>query len=90
MVTENDRVISFFFCSVPGSAPLESRAIARAPDGEGCPRCGGFVYAAEQMLALGKVSTVSMLEIVSDKLTIEISSLYVDVSSQLLQLRSMP
>lgn len=35
-------------------APLESRAIAKAPEGEGCPRCGGYVYAAEQMLALGK------------------------------------
>ena len=46
----------FFSCSVPGSAPLEPRAIARAPAGEGCPRCGGYVYAAEQMLALGKVS----------------------------------
>ncbi|XP_050442103.1 muscle LIM protein Mlp84B isoform X5 [Adelges cooleyi] len=35
-------------------APLESRAIARAPEGEGCPRCGGFVYMAEQMLAKGR------------------------------------
>ncbi|KAK7591198.1 hypothetical protein V9T40_002811 [Parthenolecanium corni] len=37
----------------PHSA-LESRAIAKARDGEGCPRCGGCVYAAEQMLALGR------------------------------------
>ncbi|KAJ1521134.1 hypothetical protein ONE63_002831 [Megalurothrips usitatus] len=35
-------------------APLEPRAIAKAPEGEGCPRCGGFVYAAEQMLARGR------------------------------------
>lgn len=35
---------------------MESRAIARAPEGEGCPRCGGCVYAAEQMLARGRVS----------------------------------
>lgn len=35
---------------------MESRSIARAPPGEGCPRCGGYVYAAEQMLARGKVS----------------------------------
>ena len=35
---------------------LESRAIAKAPEGEGCPRCGGYVYAAEQMLARGRVS----------------------------------
>lgn len=35
---------------------MESRAIAKAPEGEGCPRCGGFVYMAEQMLAKGRVS----------------------------------
>ncbi|KAK7601538.1 hypothetical protein V9T40_008979 [Parthenolecanium corni] len=35
-------------------AALEPRAIAKAPDGEGCPRCGGCVYAAEQMLALSR------------------------------------
>jgi hypothetical protein len=34
----------------------ETKAIAKAPEGEGCPRCGGYVYAAEQMLALGRVS----------------------------------
>lgn len=38
------------------TGPLESRAIAKAPEGEGCPRCGGYVYAAEQMLARGRVS----------------------------------
>lgn len=35
---------------------LESRAIAKAREGEGCPRCGGCVYMAEQMLAKGRVS----------------------------------
>ncbi|XP_065158126.1 muscle LIM protein Mlp84B-like isoform X1 [Atheta coriaria] len=30
------------------------KAMSKAPDGEGCPRCGGFVYAAEQMLARGR------------------------------------
>jgi len=30
--------------------------MAKAPEGEGCPRCGGFVYMAEQMLAKGRVS----------------------------------
>ena len=30
--------------------------IAQAPPGEGCPRCGGRVYQAEEMLAMGKVS----------------------------------
>lgn len=38
------------------NAILEPRAIAKAPEGEGCPRCGGYVYAAEQMLARGRVS----------------------------------
>ncbi|KAK9498199.1 hypothetical protein O3M35_004066 [Rhynocoris fuscipes] len=33
------------------SAAMPVRAIAKAPEGEGCPRCGGYVYAAEQMLA---------------------------------------
>ncbi|KAK9299544.1 hypothetical protein QLX08_007455 [Tetragonisca angustula] len=36
------------------NAILEPRAIAKAPEGEGCPRCGGYVYAAEQMLARGR------------------------------------
>ncbi|KAI5636692.1 LIM domain-containing protein [Phthorimaea operculella] len=35
-------------------ACLEPRVIAKAPPGQGCPRCGGYVYAAEQMLARGK------------------------------------
>ncbi|KAJ8947187.1 hypothetical protein NQ318_015535 [Aromia moschata] len=35
-------------------APLLPKAIAKAPEGQGCPRCGGFVYAAEQMLARGR------------------------------------
>ncbi|KAF4523286.1 hypothetical protein B566_EDAN009409 [Ephemera danica] len=30
------------------------RARVKAPEGEGCPRCGGVVYAAEQMLARGR------------------------------------
>lgn len=40
------------------NAVLEPRAIAKAPEGEGCPRCGGYVYAAEQMLARGRVSII--------------------------------
>ncbi|XP_077293234.1 muscle LIM protein at 60A isoform X2 [Arctopsyche grandis] len=35
-------------------ACMEPRVIAKAPEGQGCPRCGGFVYAAEQMLARGR------------------------------------
>lgn len=34
----------------------QERPITKAPEGEGCPRCGGHVYAAEQMLARGRVS----------------------------------
>ena len=30
----------------------------KAPPGEGCPRCGGAVFAAEQMLAKGSVSAL--------------------------------
>jgi hypothetical protein len=41
---------------VVNHAVQEPKAIAKAPEGEGCPRCGGFVYAAEQMLARGRVS----------------------------------
>ena len=40
---------------VQNRAPQEPRAIAKAPEGQGCPRCGGFVYAAEQMLAKSRV-----------------------------------
>lgn len=41
----------------------ETKAIAKAPEGEGCPRCGGYVYAAEQMLALGRVSIFTAVNI---------------------------
>ncbi|XP_050303043.1 muscle LIM protein Mlp84B-like isoform X5 [Anthonomus grandis grandis] len=39
---------------VTSRAPLLPKAIAKAPEGEGCPKCGGYVYAAEQMLARGR------------------------------------
>ncbi|XP_055838862.1 muscle LIM protein Mlp84B-like isoform X6 [Episyrphus balteatus] len=39
---------------IRNGARLEPRVIAKAPEGQGCPRCGGFVYAAEQMLARGR------------------------------------
>lgn len=35
--------------------------MSKAPDGEGCPRCDGHVYAAEQMLARGRVSIIFIL-----------------------------
>lgn len=31
----------------------------KAPKGQGCPRCGGMVFAAEQQLAKGTVSIYS-------------------------------
>lgn len=37
-----------------GEVIREPKPIAQAPEGEGCPRCGGHVYAAEQMLARGR------------------------------------
>ncbi|XP_022193124.1 muscle LIM protein Mlp84B isoform X1 [Nilaparvata lugens] len=40
--------------STQATSALQPKAIAKAPEGEGCPRCGGFVYAAEQMLARGR------------------------------------
>lgn len=42
--------------AVRNGACLEPRVIAKAPEGQGCPRCGGYVYMAEQMLARGRVS----------------------------------
>jgi hypothetical protein len=43
------------------TAKRQARPMTKAPEGEGCPRCGGFVYAAEQMLARGRVSLLSLL-----------------------------
>lgn len=57
-------MVFYFFCReeiVTSRAPLLAKAIAKAPEGEGCPRCGGYVYAAEQMLARGRVSLVVFL-----------------------------
>lgn len=51
-------IILYF--SVVNHAVQEPKAIAKAPEGEGCPRCGGYVYAAEQMLARGRVSTLTI------------------------------
>lgn len=51
-------VLLCWVSEVRNGAKLEPRAIAKAPEGQGCPRCGGYVYAAEQMLARGRVSIV--------------------------------
>lgn len=52
--------IILYFSVVVNHAAQEPKAIAKAPEGEGCPRCGGYVYAAEQMLARGRVSKLKI------------------------------
>lgn len=55
-----------FYCRdelMTSRAPLLPKAIAKAPPGEGCPKCGGYVYAAEQMLARGRVSIFQKYEV---------------------------
>ena len=34
---------------------IDTKSI-KAPEGTGCPHCGGSVFAAEQMLSKGRVS----------------------------------
>lgn len=34
----------------------------KAPKGQGCPRCGGMVFAAEQQLAKGTVSIYFLIK----------------------------
>jgi len=51
----------YFFCfkfrDVSTSrAPVIDTSSIQAKPGEGCPRCGGVVFAAEQVLAKGSVS----------------------------------
>lgn len=56
MVLMKNILFSFYKTSENGfhhSIP-EYKGI-KAPEGEGCPRCGCYVYAAEQMLARGRV-----------------------------------
>jgi len=38
--------------------PVEAKQGIKAPEGEGCPRCGFCVYAAEQMISKTRVSFV--------------------------------
>ena len=42
---------------VYSNRPETAKPMSKAPEGEGCPRCGGHVYAAETMLARGRVYT---------------------------------
>lgn len=43
------------------SVPPPIKEQAKAPDGEGCPRCGVFVYAAEKMMGREKVKLIADL-----------------------------
>ena len=36
------------------TTPSKADHIIAAPDGEGCPRCGGFVYHADQVFSKGR------------------------------------
>lgn len=67
-----------------------------APKGQGCPRCGGMVFAAEQQLAKGTVSTYLIISLYShswDSATFTAADIPVyssDVAQEMLQLRGMP
>jgi hypothetical protein len=50
-----DKVDHWFFSEAPRITVIDT-AIIKAPAGQGCPRCGGVVFAAEQVLAKGRVS----------------------------------
>jgi hypothetical protein len=50
-----DKVDYHFFSEAPKMTVIDT-AIIKAPAGQGCPRCGGVVFAAEQVLAKGRVS----------------------------------
>lgn len=47
-------------------APVIDTTSIKAKPGEGCPRCGGVVFAAEQMLAKGSVSTFVFKQILTN------------------------
>lgn len=40
---------------------VNDTASIKAEPGKGCPRCGGVVFAAEEVLAKGRVSTTGVL-----------------------------
>jgi hypothetical protein len=50
-----DKVDHHFFSEAPKITVIDT-AVIKAPAGQGCPRCGGVVFAAEQVLAKGRVS----------------------------------
>ena len=54
-----------FFSYAPRTTVIDT-AVIKAPPGKGCPRCGGVVYAAEQVLAKGRVRFLLLLLITLD------------------------
>jgi hypothetical protein len=50
-----DKVDHRFFSEAPKITVIDT-PIIKAPAGQGCPRCGGVVFAAEQVLAKDRVS----------------------------------
>lgn len=49
------RVTGYILRNGSNNLPVVVKEQTKAPDGEGCPRCGVYVYAAEQMLGREKV-----------------------------------
>lgn len=45
--------ISSFSGQAPKTTVIDT-AVIKAPPGQGCPRCGGVVFAAEEVLAKGR------------------------------------
>ena len=43
------------FFSRNGHTKTTGDNIIQAPDGQGCPRCGGFVYHADQVFSKGEL-----------------------------------
>jgi hypothetical protein len=66
-------IIVLLFSEAPRTTVIDT-AVIKAPAGQGCPRCGGVVYAAEQVLAKGRVSTYTH---------ITLTNLLYDISSSI-------
>lgn len=70
----------------------------KAPKGQGCPRCGGMVFAAEQQLAKGTVSFATATHWVFLQLNMftvhraltRTFNLFTDVAQEMFQLRRVP
>ena len=45
--------LTLFYFRNGHNIPTISEKIIKAPEGQGCPRCGGFVYHADQVFSKG-------------------------------------